>query len=121
MNAQFKRGIIELCVLSQLVPSDMYGYQVISDISKHLDVNENTIYPILRRLTQDGYFDTYLEESNLGAPRKYYKMTPSGFEYYLALRDEWDQFIGGVYEILNQGGKKNDEISRRFKDRITKP
>jgi PadR family transcriptional regulator PadR len=120
MNAQFKRGIIELCVLSQLVPADMYGYQVINDISKHLDVNENTIYPILRRLTQDGCFETYLEESNLGAPRKYYRMTKTGFEYYLSLRDEWDQFIGGVYEILNQGGKKNEDVFRRFKDRINK-
>ncbi|MFH0992928.1 MAG: PadR family transcriptional regulator [bacterium] len=118
MNAQFKRGIIELCVLSQLVQEDMYGYQVISNIAKHLDVNDNTIYPILRRLTEEGYFDTYLEESTLGAPRKYYRMTKKGFDYYLGLRDEWDGFISGVYQILNQGGKNSEEVFRRFKNRI---
>lgn len=118
MNAQFKRGIIELCVLSELVQQDMYGYLIISNIALHLDVNENTIYPILRRLTNDGYFTTYLEESNIGAPRKYYKVTEKGFEYYLQLRNEWDHFIGGVYEILNKGGKKNEEILRRFRSRI---
>ncbi|MBU1093203.1 MAG: PadR family transcriptional regulator [Firmicutes bacterium] len=119
MNAQFKRGIIELCVLSVLVEKDMYGYLIINQLSDFIDVNENTIYPILRRLTKEDYFETYLEESNEGAPRKYYKMTEKGFIYYLRLREEWDAFIGGVYQIINQGGKKNEEIFRRFKTRIT--
>ena len=119
MNAQFKRGIIELCVLSVLVEKDMYGYLIINQLSDFIDVNENTIYPILRRLTKEDYFETYLEESNEGAPRKYYKMTEKGFTYYLQLREEWDAFIGGVYQIINQGGKKNEEIFRRFKERIS--
>jgi PadR family transcriptional regulator PadR len=118
MNAQFKRGIIELCVLSTLVEADQYGYLVIQKLSEFIDVNENTIYPILRRLTLEGYFETYLEESNEGAPRKYYRMTQKGFMYYLSLREEWNAFIGGVYQIINQGGKKSEEIYRRFKTRI---
>lgn len=120
MNSQFKRGIIELCVLSELLEEDLYGYVIINNISKYLDVNENTIYPILRRLTQDDYFTTYLEESSIGAPRKYYQMTQKGLEYYTSLRDEWDEFIGGVYQILNKGGKKNEEVLRRTRERITK-
>lgn len=120
MNAQFKRGIIELCVLSELLLEDMYGYMIINNISEYLDVNENTIYPILRRLTQDGYFTTYLEESNIGAPRKYYQMTEKGLRYYMSLRDEWDEFIGGVYQILNKGGKKSESILRRAQERAQK-
>lgn len=118
MNAQFKRGIVELCVLSELVQEDMYGYSIISNISEFLDVNENTIYPILRRLTKEEYFTTYLKESNVGAPRKYYKMTKKGFNHFLELRDSWDEFIGGVYSILNKGGKKNEELFKRFGKRI---
>jgi PadR family transcriptional regulator PadR len=118
MNAQFKRGIVELCVLSELVQEDLYGYSIINNISQHLDVNENTIYPILRRLTKEGYFTTYLKESNIGAPRKYYRMTKKGFEYFLELRDSWDQFIGGVYAILNKGGKKNEQLFEKFGKRI---
>jgi PadR family transcriptional regulator PadR len=120
MNAQFKRGIVELCVLSELVQEDMYGYSIISNISEHIDVNENTVYPILRRLTKEGYFTTYLKESNIGAARKYYKVTEPGFRYYLELREQWDHFIGGVYAILNKGGKKNEEIFERFRSRIEK-
>ncbi len=117
MNSQFKRGIIELCVLSELAMEDMYGYMIINNISQHLDVNENTIYPILRRLTKEEYFTTYLQESSNGPPRKYYKITNKGFNYYLKLRDDWDEFIGGVYEILNKGGKKHEDILRKFKER----
>ncbi len=114
MNAQFKRGIIELCVLSLLIEEDMYGYLIINKLSQHINVNENTIYPILRRLTKEGYFETYLKESREGPSRKYYKMTDKGFKHYLRLRDEWDSFIGGVYHIINQGGKKHEEILERF-------
>ena len=120
MNAQFKRGIIELCVLSVLVEEDLYGYRIIAELSKFIDVSENTIYPILRRLTKEGYFETFIQESNEGAPRKYYRMTEEGFVYYLKLRDEWDAFIGGVYQIINQGGKKNEDIFKRFKSRFEK-
>lgn len=117
MNAQFKRGIVELCVLTELAGEDMYGYQIINNISKHLDVNENTIYPILRRLTKEGYFTTYLQESSGGAPRKYYQITDQGFKQYLTLRNQWDEFIGGVYDILNKGGKKHEDILRKFRKR----
>jgi len=120
MNAQFKRGIIELCVLSILVEKDNYGYEIINELYNHINVSENSIYPILKRLTDDGYFTTYLVESKEGAPRKYYQMTEKGFMFYLSLREEWDQFIGGVYHVINKGGKKNDEIFSRFKERIEK-
>lgn len=120
MNSQFKRGIIELCVLSTLLESDLYGYTIINDISKYLDVNENTIYPILRRLTIDGYFTTYLQESNQGAPRKYYRLTEEGLNYYIRLRDEWDEFIGGVYQILNKGENKDERFFEKVRNRIKK-
>jgi PadR family transcriptional regulator PadR len=120
MNAQFKKGILELCVLSILVEDDLYGYAIINQLSEAIDVSDNSIYPILRRLTNDKYFTTYLVESNEGAPRKYYQMTEKGFTYYLELREEWNAFIGGVYQIINQGGKKNEDIFRRFKERIAK-
>lgn len=120
MNAQFKKGILELCVLSILVEEDVYGYSIINKLSSFIDVSDNSIYPILRRLTNEGFFKTYLQESNEGAPRKYYQMTEKGFLYYLELREEWNAFIGGVYQIINQGGKKNEDIFRKFKERIAK-
>ncbi|TVP96515.1 MAG: PadR family transcriptional regulator [Acholeplasmatales bacterium] len=119
MNTQFKRGIVELCVLSVLVEEDLYGYAIIQRLAAHIDVSDNTIYPILRRLTKDGYFETRIQESNEGAARKYYCMTQQGFEYYVSLRDTWDAFIGGVYAIITQKGEKDGELFERLARRFT--
>lgn len=104
MNTQFKKGIVELCVLSLINQKDMYGFEVIESLSATIDVNENTVYPILRRLTAQGYFDTYYESTNQGAPRKYYTMTHVGLDVYQAYKNEWFSFLQGVNKIL--GGIK---------------
>lgn len=106
MNTQLKKGILEMCVLFLIQEQDMYGFEVIETISKDIDVNENTIYPILRRLTKQGMFNTYEKQSPFGAPRKYYKITKSGGKYLHVSLDEWRQFLKGVSNIL--GGNENE-------------
>ena len=71
----FKRGTVDLVVLSVLLEKDMYGYEIVSEVSKIIEVNEGTIYPLLKRLTNEKYFETYLRESTEGPPRKYYHLT----------------------------------------------
>ena len=56
MNTQFRKGVLEICVLTLISKKDMYGYEIVQNISKVIEVNEGTIYPILRRLTKEGYF-----------------------------------------------------------------
>ena len=63
MNAQFKKGVLELVVLESVRKKDMYGYELVEEVSKVIDVNEGTIYPLLKRLTNEHYFETYLRES----------------------------------------------------------
>ena len=107
MNTQFKKGIIELCVLKIVSNKDMYGFELIQSISTEIEVNENTIYPILRRLTKQGLFDTYTETMSIGAPRKYYKITGEGTEKLNEYESEWKKFIDSVYRIL--GGASNEK------------
>ena len=66
MNAQFKKGVLELIVLESVREKDMYGYELVEDVSKVVDVKEGTIYPLLKRLTNEHYFETYLRESTEG-------------------------------------------------------
>lgn len=80
MDIQMKKGVLELIVLLCVKKKDRYGYELIEEVSKIVDVNDGTIYPILRRLTNEKYFDTYLVESKEGPSRKYYKMTSLGLE-----------------------------------------
>ena len=77
MNAQFKKGVLELIVLESVRQKDMYGYELVEEVSKVVDVNEGTIYPLLKRMTNEHYFETYLRESTEGPPRKYYHITAS--------------------------------------------
>lgn len=103
MNSQFKKGIIEMCVLSVIDQKDMYGFEVIETLAHQIDVNENTIYPILRRLTTSGYFTTYTESTGIAAPRKYYQITSDGKSKLNEYHNEWSTFLEGVHQIL--GGK----------------
>ncbi len=106
MNSQFKKGIIEMCVLKIISRKDMYGFELIENISREIEVNENTIYPILRRLTKQELFDTYTESTSIGAPRKYYTLTTLGKEKLNEYEDEWKAFLDSVYRIL--GGTGNE-------------
>ena len=100
MNAQFKKGALELCVLAILSEGDCYGYDLVTQISEHISITEGTIYPLLRRLKDDGQVETYLQESSSGPPRKYYRITEHGREVLANSTQEWNDFVAGVYSIL---------------------
>ena len=100
MNTQFRKGVLEICVLTLISKKDMYGYEIVQNISKVIEVNEGTIYPILRRLTKEEYFETYILESNEGPARKYYKITDKGRENLDRLKNEWNEFVGAVNTFL---------------------
>lgn len=106
MNAQFKKGIIEICVLKVMEDEDLCGFDVIEKLSKEIPVNENTIYPLLRRLTKQEYFETYKVPSPVGAPKKYYKITKLGTKKLQEYLLEWKQFIKGVFRILEGDDSK---------------
>lgn len=107
MNIQFKKGVLELCVLSLLCKRDYYGYELVSNISDEIRISEGTIYPLLKRLKDQGYFTTYLEESNEGPSRKYYTLTPMGRTEKEKLEAEWLDFISKVNNIIT-GGNVNE-------------
>ena len=102
MNAQFKKGVLELIVLLSVTKRDMYGYELVSEVSKAIDVNEGTIYPLLKRLTNEHYFETYLRESTEGPPRKYYHLTAARILYKDGLKKEWKEFCSQVNEFIEE-------------------
>lgn len=102
MNVQFKKGVLELCVLVLISKHDQYGYELVQNISKRIDVAEGTIYPLLRRLTKEGYFSTYLAESSEGPSRKYYSLTTKGEQYMHELVEQWQSFSQSVNELIEE-------------------
>jgi PadR family transcriptional regulator PadR len=95
-----------MCVMALVNQRDYYGYELVEAISKRIEISEGTIYPILRRLTQEKYFETYLQESSEGPPRKYYHITAHGKKSALQMQKEWSGFVNSVDQVIQPGGKK---------------
>jgi len=100
LNIQYKKGVIELCILAILSKKDMYGYELSEYISKKIDISDGTVYPILRKLKADGLVRTYLCEDSGGPPRKYYSLTQTGKEEFENNSNEWLNFAEIVKNII---------------------
>ncbi len=72
-----KKGLLDVCVLHVLKNGDTYGYKLTQEITELLEVSESALYPVLRRLENQGYLITYSAEFS-GRLRKYYRITDLG-------------------------------------------
>ncbi len=100
MNSQLKRGTLELCVLSLLSENDCYGYELVNRISECMQITEGTIYPLMKRLKDNGVIESYIVESQEGPPRKYYRITESGRAEKEKLLEEWFVFVDSINALL---------------------
>ena len=107
MNTQYKKGVLELCVLALLRQRDCYGYEISEILSRRVDIADGTVYPILRKLKADGLLTTYLQEESGGPPRKYYKLTELGRETYQNDRTEYLNFAQSVRTLMED--ENNDK------------
>jgi len=105
LNVQFKKGALELCVLAIVSDKDCYGYELTEKISQHIGISEGSIYTLLRRLTKEEYFTTYLVESSEGPSRKYYRLTDKGKDYLEDMKNQWFDFSNGVNQLLRRNVK----------------
>ena len=102
MNAQFKKGVLEMCVMALLGERDRYGYELVQEISGRFEISEGSMYPLLRRLLTDGYVSTYLRESGEGPARKYYILTDLGKKARDELIKEWFVFSTAVSSLIGE-------------------
>lgn len=101
MNSQFKRGVLEMCILYLISTKDRYGYELVQEVSRKIDVTKGTVYPLLSRLKKENYFENYIKESNEGPARKYYQITAKGKEHVEKLINDYKAFNQKVNELLN--------------------
>jgi PadR family transcriptional regulator PadR len=115
MDVQLKKGVLELCVLAYLEKKECYGYELVFEISKNIEISEGTIYPLLKRLKDEGYVMTYILESSEGPSRKYYKLTDSGKKRTAQLKSEWTEFATQVSRVLNKHNSNDKSNSSNKK------
>lgn len=102
MNTQFKKGVLELCALTALTSGDLYGYELADMLGKKITVAEGSVYPMLKRLQSEGYFETYLRESPTGPARKYYRITEEGMDRQRLLQEQWFEFTEQVNSFFEE-------------------
>lgn len=101
MDAQLKRGFIEMCALAAVSRRDSYGYQIIEDMKECMEVSESTLYPVLRRLESTGMLESYSVEYG-GRLRRYYRITPSGRSRLAEFEDDWAEMLR-IYRFISGG------------------
>ncbi|WP_053057783.1 PadR family transcriptional regulator [Rubrobacter aplysinae] len=79
-DTRLLKGTLDICLLAMIEEKDCYGYEMISTLrDKGFPLaNERSVYPLLGRLELDGLIEGYLQASNDGPARKYYRIQPEG-------------------------------------------
>lgn len=96
---ELRRGVIVLAVLSQL-DEEQYGYSLLKRLADlGLDVDQGTLYPLLRRLESQGLLDSVwkLEEAR---PRRYYVISPEGRQLLPRLKEEWNNIVALMARMM---------------------
>jgi len=99
LRMELRRGIVVLAVLSQM-DTARYGYNLIQRLAEQgLDIEEGTLYPLLRRLEKQGLLESEWEIGE-ARPRKYYRISPLGREVLNTLRADWSETVEVMRRIL---------------------
>jgi PadR family transcriptional regulator, regulatory protein PadR len=99
LRLELRRGVVVLAVLSQM-DTARYGYSLIQRLAElGLDIEEGTLYPLLRRLEKQGLLESEWEVGE-ARPRKYYRISAAGREVLTALSTEWFETVNVMRDIL---------------------
>ena len=98
MEAQIKRGLLDICGLATQRTTESYGYKKLKDVSEIIPISESTLYPILKRLESNNCVTTHSVEYN-GRLRKYYKITNVGLEKIQEFLKDW-QIISNAHKYI---------------------
>jgi DNA-binding PadR family transcriptional regulator len=100
LRLELRRGVLTLAVLSQM-DTARYGYRLIQQLGEQgLDVEEGTLYPLLRRLEKQGLLESEWELAE-ARPRKYYRISASGRTVLAELIAAWTETVSVMAAILD--------------------
>ena len=88
--APIRKGLLEFVILKIVAGDKVY----VADMLKLLGptefaTQEGTLYPLLSKLRRDGLVDYEWQESDVGPPRKYYRLNAKGRNQLGELDEYW--------------------------------
>lgn len=107
---ELKRGSLVLAVLLSTEKPE-YGYSLVGLLQESgIDVEQNTLYPLLRRLEQQGLMES-IWDTGESRPRKYYRVTDYGRTVASELSGQWAVLVESMNRLisLDQGNDNKGE------------
>jgi DNA-binding PadR family transcriptional regulator len=99
LRLELRRGVVVLAVLSQM-DTARYGYSLIQRLAERgLDIEEGTLYPLLRRLEKQGLLASEWEVGE-ARPRKYYQISAAGRDVLATLSADWFETVDVMRNML---------------------
>jgi PadR family transcriptional regulator PadR len=96
---EMRRGAIVLAVLSQC-HEEQYGYSLMKSLSdKGLEIDQGTLYPLLRRLETQGLLSSNWRVED-ARPRRYYQLSQAGEDDLPRLIHEWESIVQMMQRML---------------------
>src|SRR5580692_8676468 len=96
LRLELRRGCLILAVLAAL-KSEQYGYTLRKSLTDSgMDIDEGTLYPLLRRLESQGLLSSQWREQDK-RNKRFYKLSKEGSAMLKVLLVEWD----GINDSLN--------------------
>ena len=100
MDAQLRRGVLDVCVLVAIRNEDSYGYKIIKDLIGVVELSESTLYTILKRLDEAKMLVVRSVEFE-GRLRKYYHITAAGLKRIEEFKNEWKEMMN-IYSFIEK-------------------
>ena len=100
MDAQLKRGLLDVCVLTAIKDDESYGYKIIKDLKPYVSLSESTLYTILKRLETANMLTVRTAEHD-GRLRKYYRITKTGAMRIEEFKEEWREVMT-IYRFVTK-------------------
>jgi len=102
--SQIRKGVLELAVLALLATGERYGSELVDEFSARpqLAMSAGTVYPLLSRLKKAGVVESSWQESPVGPPRKYYRLTDAGRAELRGMVDSWRGVSSGIESLLKE-------------------
>ena len=98
--SELRGGAVVLAVLSRL-EREQYGYALSRELAeKGLEVEQGTLYPLLRRLEKQGLLESRWRIEG-ERPRRYYRLGPGGKDVLRGLGREWKALVHAIEEVLS--------------------
>ena len=109
-NKTLTYGNVDMLVLKLLDNQDMYGYEIIEQLSEQSNnvfkLSAGSLYPLLHNLESKRLVESYdAEAKSPGKPRKYYKITRKGKQYLEDKSKEWERHSHAINKILFNEGR----------------